>query len=321
MPRTIKAEGKTYVVPDDATDDEINQIVGPAAAPALPGIKNPVNADTLGKNNPIEKFGQDHPYVSGALALVPGVGALSPNAGDVGRGALKGLARTGYEVAKTAGPVGLAAGFAAKKLGLDPKVESATEPSNEGERVGSVAEGIAEMAVPGTRMLRALPIHADRAAENFQTVMRAAKDVPIDIGRASGHAMEAKALGDAGAALPKVMSRFSKLALTPTTEPMTYQQGRRFAMNAGRLSAQDALKVNPPMRRQVAVLASSLNEANEGAAASAGVGNEYRSAMREYRNAKRLERAGGLVKKYAPHVLLGGGLIEGGRRLFHRAIE
>jgi hypothetical protein len=30
MSKTISAEGKTYVVPDDATDDEINQIVGPS---------------------------------------------------------------------------------------------------------------------------------------------------------------------------------------------------------------------------------------------------------------------------------------------------
>jgi hypothetical protein len=32
MPRTIKADGRSIVVPDDATDEEINQIVGPAPA-------------------------------------------------------------------------------------------------------------------------------------------------------------------------------------------------------------------------------------------------------------------------------------------------
>lgn len=36
MPRTIKADGRTIVVPDDATDDEINQLVGPAPTPAPP---------------------------------------------------------------------------------------------------------------------------------------------------------------------------------------------------------------------------------------------------------------------------------------------
>lgn len=37
MPRKISADGRTIVVPDDATDDEINQLVGPAAPPS-PGI-------------------------------------------------------------------------------------------------------------------------------------------------------------------------------------------------------------------------------------------------------------------------------------------
>ena len=42
MPRTIKADGRTITVPDDATPDEINQIFGPApkasAPPAQPGF-------------------------------------------------------------------------------------------------------------------------------------------------------------------------------------------------------------------------------------------------------------------------------------------
>jgi hypothetical protein len=36
MPRTIQADGRTITVPDDATPDEINQIVGPAPKPAAP---------------------------------------------------------------------------------------------------------------------------------------------------------------------------------------------------------------------------------------------------------------------------------------------
>ena len=41
MPRTIKADGRTITVPDDATPEEINQIVGPApntssSDPAIP---------------------------------------------------------------------------------------------------------------------------------------------------------------------------------------------------------------------------------------------------------------------------------------------
>ena len=35
MPKTISADGKTYVVPEDASDDEINQIVGAGNATPL----------------------------------------------------------------------------------------------------------------------------------------------------------------------------------------------------------------------------------------------------------------------------------------------
>ncbi len=38
MPRKISADGKTIVVPDDATDEEINQIAGPAQPAPSPGI-------------------------------------------------------------------------------------------------------------------------------------------------------------------------------------------------------------------------------------------------------------------------------------------
>ena len=39
MPRTIKADGRTITVPDDATPEEINQIVGPA--PSTPSAETP----------------------------------------------------------------------------------------------------------------------------------------------------------------------------------------------------------------------------------------------------------------------------------------
>lgn len=47
MPRTIKADGRTITVPDDATDDEINQIVGPAPKAQPTGPKTYGNLDTI----------------------------------------------------------------------------------------------------------------------------------------------------------------------------------------------------------------------------------------------------------------------------------
>lgn len=54
MPRTIKADGRTITVPDDATDDEINQIVGPPAAqPSLNQRLTAPVSDEFSKAHPV----------------------------------------------------------------------------------------------------------------------------------------------------------------------------------------------------------------------------------------------------------------------------
>jgi hypothetical protein len=285
-----------------------------------PGIKNPVNAETLGKPNAIEKFGQEHPYVSGALALVPGIGALSPNAGDVGVGALKGMGRNAYDVAKTAGPIGLAAGAVAHKLGVDPKVEAATEPTNEGQRVGQVAETAAEMALPAPRILRALPIHADRAAQNFEKAMALAKDVPVDTSKFAAPVLRAQELHENARMVRPGIIKKALQDIGPTTEPLTYRQARDMASAAGELSANEASRLKRPMKAQVSGLARGLDEANAEAAGKAGAAKEYGEAMREYRNAKRLEKAGEYGKKAAIGLASGYGAYEVGKPLVKKAL-
>ena len=52
MPRTIQADGRTITVPDDATPDEINQIVGPApsSTPPDPSGRTPTGEPASGDN-------------------------------------------------------------------------------------------------------------------------------------------------------------------------------------------------------------------------------------------------------------------------------
>ena len=52
MPRTIQADGRTITVPDDATPDEINQIVGPApsSTPPDPSGRTPTGEPAPGDN-------------------------------------------------------------------------------------------------------------------------------------------------------------------------------------------------------------------------------------------------------------------------------
>ncbi len=66
MPRKIKADGRTITVPDDATDDEINQIVGaaPAGAATTPPPPTPPGG---GFTQPVsDQFSAAHPVLGAA---------------------------------------------------------------------------------------------------------------------------------------------------------------------------------------------------------------------------------------------------------------
>lgn len=142
-----------------------------------------------------------------------------------------------------------------------------------------------------------------RAEENFATVKAAANDVPIDPREAYGIAQRAMELGSHGGTPPKVVTDFVKQA-DPQLPPMTYGDARDFASNASRLSATEKMSVNGEMGHQVKALAKALGTANEAAAEQAGVGDEYRAAMSEYRSAMKLKEFG----KKAGQIAVGTGI-------------
>jgi hypothetical protein len=160
-----------------------------------------------------------------------------------------------------------------------------------------------------------------RAAGNFDKVMAAAANEPINVGPAGDAALRAQQLADAGATRPKIVGNFLKAVTDPNAPPMTYAEGRDFASNAGRLSATERQAANPPMQRQVSILARALNDANEEAANRAGVGNEYRAAMAEYRKAQQLKSAAQIGGKIIGGGLLGYGLLNQGKSYLKGLLE
>lgn len=150
------------------------------------------------------------------------------------------------------------------------------------------------------RGLNRLIPSTERAGQNFQKVLQTAKDVPINTTDAANVVTRAQELASRGSALPKVMKDFAKTTALPKSgvgplQPVNYGEGRDFASNAGRLSIAERMNTNGDMGRQVKLLAKSLNDANEDAADRAGVGDAYRSAMKEYRQAKQLKMAGAVA--------------------------
>ncbi len=149
----------------------------------------------------------------------------------------------------------------------------------------------------------------ERAGANFGRVMAKAKDVPLDLTKANEAIARAQQLGGRGSRMPKVMSDyirsqkpitadFAGTKVQMAQDPMTYEVGRDFASNAGKLSATEAMNTNGAMGAQVAKFADAMKTANREAAASVGMGELYDSAMKEYRQAKTLSGAADVLKKW-----------------------
>src|SRR5262252_5326518 len=118
----------------------------------------------------------------------PASSSVGSTAKDVGIGVLKGagstlsnLAEMGSFIVPGAMPSVVAPGF---QRPMFTKADELTTASNTAQRVGKVAEGVAELAVPATAAvktgLKAIP-SATAAKEGFQAVMGAAKDIPVNL--------------------------------------------------------------------------------------------------------------------------------------------
>jgi hypothetical protein len=156
----------------------------------------------------------------------------------------------------------------------------------------------------------------ERAGANFQTVMGAARNEPLNLQMADDAALRAQELAGRGgipgrgSSLPKVMRDY--LRTREQNPTMTYEVGRDFQSAAGRLSTAEAQAANPVMKAQVSKLAKALADSNRDAAVRAGVGAEYDSAMNEYRQASQLadmkDSLIDVLKRHGAKAALGAGL-------------
>lgn len=173
---------------------------------------------------------------------------------------------------------------------------------------------------PAANLFNRMMPSAERAGANFQTIMGAAKDVPLDTSQAYKVGERTEQLAAHGSsAPPKPLSDFMKLAKPSTAmvggqpvaiepPPMTYETGRDFASAAGRLSATEAAGMDGPMKAQLTQFAQAMKTANREAAASVGMGKLYDAAMKEYRQAKTIEDAAEILKKWVPRAVAAMGL-------------
>ena len=170
-----------------------------------------------------------------------------------------------------------------------PRVET---PDNFSGTVGSLLPTAAEIAVTGragtNAVAKAIPTTA-KAGQKFQSVMGAAKSVPVDVEGLGAVALRINQLAERGGAMPMAVRKLLHRITDPSKAVMTYEESRDFASNISRLSANEFGRLTPAVAREVANLRVALNHANAMAAKQVGKLDEYNAAMLEYARAMRIK--------------------------------
>jgi hypothetical protein len=262
MPIRVQVPGHGIVeFPDGTPQDEmakaLSSLSAPASAPPPPERSWLQTAGEVGKG-----------LVKGAAGTVAGLGELAVNAG-----AIHGVQPTMFQ------PSGRHPAFT--------RAEELTRAENTPQMVGKGIETVAEIAVPVTRAVQAIP-SAARAGKAFQSVMGAAKDIPVDVNAPGAVGLKIMQLAERGGTMPRPVSQFLQWVTNPDKPAMTYEVARDFASNISRLSANEMQRLTPVMAREVAELRVVLNKSVAEAAGKAGKGREYASAMNEYAKAMKL---------------------------------
>lgn len=138
--------------------------------------------------------------------------------------------------------------------------------------------------------------------------MAAAKNVPVDVEAPGQVALRIQQLAERGGSMPKAVRDFLKRVTDPEKPAMVYEELRDFASNISRLSANEFGRLTPAVAREVHALRLAINKSAEGAAAQAGKGGEYLSAMNEYRNAARGRELWDATKKNVLRYAVPGGI-------------
>ena len=184
--------------------------------------------------------------------------------------------------------------------------------------VGQVAAP--ELAKRGSAAIKAIP-STERAGAVLGQVKAAAGDIPIDMSKPGSTALEIYTQSQRGGMLPKSVRDFINRATKPDSQPITYAEAKDFQSNISRLSADEYGRMNPNTRRLVGQLNADLKGSLQSAADTAGKGQQFADAMREYHNAMRLKGMSDAAIDYAIKAAITGGLGALGYKAFSIATE
>lgn len=193
-----------------------------------------------------------------------------------------------------------------------------------------VAEGDAWKTVKGIAEAATIPASfaappagnaipdANRAGNVIGEIERLHGQLPVNPQQAERIAAQAKELKRmAGYQLPSVITGFLRRISDPAV--LTVEDARKIYSSAsGRLSVDEAAKIKPVMRRQLAMFAQKLGEAINDALVPVGQSERYMDAITEYHRAKAFEDATKTAIKVGAAGVAGHALLKGGMEAFNK---
>ena len=158
--------------------------------------------------------------------------------------------------------------------------------------------GLASTFMGGESAASAIPTKA-KAGALLDTVAKDASQLPVSTVRTGPALTRLKELTDAGGVTPRGMAKvMRRVANISDQNPLTYKEARDIYSNVSRLTAEDAMRLPGPVKRQMALVAQSLRADIGDTAAQAGREAEYYQGLKQYAQAAKLRE---FVSKAAKH--------------------
>lgn len=154
-----------------------------------------------------------------------------------------------------------------------------------------------------------------KAGQLFQSVMNDVGDRPVNLTRTMAPLERAQQLSARGHGNIALADNLYKRI--NTVNPLDYREARDWASGASRLSGQDKMSASPTLRSNFKQMSHALNEDIGDTASSAGRGEDYAKAMRDYRRAAAMADTASAVGNVAKRAAIPVALGAGGYKLYH----
>lgn len=160
-------------------------------------------------------------------------------------------------------------------------------------------------AIAGEGLRNLIPSTA-RAGKVFESLNEKLANQPVDLNETIKPLQRATEMGARGGTLPKSVSDL--LTRSQAIEPMTFPEARDYQGSLSDLSSSDKMALSGRMSGGLKQINKGLFTDIQNAANTAGLGEDYANAMKQYRQASQLKKAGKTIGKAAVGTAgLGGG--------------